>query len=152
MDTIDLKILEQLQINTKASMGEIADTIGLSEPACYRRVRQLRSSGVIEREVAIVKPKSMGWPLSMMVLVTLERDHSSIVNQFLARMNKQSEVLDSWYVTGDYDLILQVIATDMEGFDEFTQRVLHKDDSVKNFKTLVVMRHSKESGAIPPAP
>ncbi len=151
MDSIDFKILEQLQLNAKASMGDMADKVGLSEPACYRRVRQLRECGVIEREVAIVKPKNMGWPLSMMVLVTLERDNSSVVNQFLTRINKESEVLDSWYVTGEYDLVLQIIAKDMESFDEFSQRVLHKDDSVRYFKTLVVMRHSKDNGAIPPS-
>lgn len=151
MDSVDLKILEQLQIDAKASMASIADAVGLSEPACYRRVRQLRGSGVIEKEVAVVKPKNMGWPLSMMVLVQLERDHSSIVNQFLTRINKEPEIVDSWYVTGDYDLVLKIVATDMEAFDEFTQEVLHKDDSVKSFKTLVVMRHSKMTGAIPPA-
>ena len=151
MDNIDLKILQQLQIDAKASMAEIAAQIGLSEPACYRRVRELRKSGVIEKEMAIIKPKTMGWPLSMMLLVELERDHSTIVNAFLSRINKQPEIIDSWFVTGDYDLVLQVIAADMEAFDQFTQQVLHKDNSVKNFKTLVVMRHSKAHGAIPPA-
>lgn len=149
MDVIDYKILEQLQIDAKSSMSALADQVGLSEPACYRRVRHLRKSGLIEREIAIVKPKNMGWPLSMMLLVTLERDHSSIVSQFLTRVNKEPEIIDSWYVTGDFDLVLQVIAKDMEAFDDFTQRVLHKDDSVKNFKTLVVMRHSKVIGPIP---
>lgn len=151
MDNIDLKILQQLQIDAKESMAEIAAQIGLSEPACYRRVRELRKSGVIEKEMAIIKPKTMGWPLSMMLLVELERDHSTIVNAFLSRINKQPEIIDSWFVTGDYDLVLQVIAADMEAFDQFTQQVLHKDNSVKNFKTLVVMRHSKAHGAIPPA-
>tara|TARA_R110001583_G_scaffold66881_2_gene191747 strand:- start:2129 stop:2587 length:459 start_codon:yes stop_codon:yes gene_type:complete len=151
MNLIDLKILEQLQMDAKASMSYIAEKVGLSEPACYRRVRELRKSGVIEKEIAIVKPKNMGWPLSMMVLVELERDHSSIVNQFLTRINKQPEIINSWFVTGDYDLVLQIIAADMEAFDEFTQKVLHKDNSVKNFKTLVVMRHSKANGPIPPS-
>jgi len=151
MDVSDLKILEQLQLDAKASMGTIAERVGLSEPACYRRVRQLRNSGLIEREIAIVKPKNMGWPLSMMLLVTFERDHNSVVNQFLARINQEPEVLDSWFVTGDFDVVLQVIATDMEAFDQFTQRVLHKDDCVKTFKTLVVMRHSKANGPIAPA-
>lgn len=151
MNLIDLKILEQLQMDAKASMSYIAEKVGLSEPACYRHVRELRKSGVIEKEIAIVKPKNMGWPLSMMVLVELERDHSSIVNQFLTRINKQPEIINSWFVTGDYDLVLQIIAADMEAFDEFTQKVLHKDNSVKNFKTLVVMRHSKANGPIPPS-
>ena len=151
MDTIDLRILEQLQIDNKTAMGTLAEKVGLSEPACYRRVRELRASSHIEKEVAVVKPKTMGWPLSMMLLVQLERDHGSVVNQFIDRINNAPEVLDTWYVTGDFDIVLQVIATDMEAFDEFTLEVLHKDDSVKSVKTLVVMRHSKIAGPIPPA-
>ncbi|WED24301.1 Lrp/AsnC family transcriptional regulator [Vibrio sp. JC009] len=151
MDKIDLKILEQLQVDAKESMSSLAEKVGLSEPACYRRVRQLRASKLIEKEVAVVKPKTMGWPLSMMLLVQFETDKNQIVNQFINRINQAPEVLDSWYVTGDFDVVLQVIAKDMEAFDEFTQRVLHKDDSVKSVKTLVVMRHSKAAGPIPPA-
>jgi Lrp/AsnC family leucine-responsive transcriptional regulator len=85
------------------------------------------------------------------LLVQLERDHGSVVNQFLDRINKTPEVLDSWYVTGDFDVVLQVIAADMQAFDQFTQDVLHKDDSVRSVKTQVVMRHSKMAGPIPPA-
>jgi Lrp/AsnC family leucine-responsive transcriptional regulator len=151
MDNIDLKILEQLQVDSKTSMAALAEKVGLSEPACYRRVRELRNSKHIEKEVAIVKPKTMGWPLSMMLLVQLERDHGSVVNQFIDRINRAPEVLDTWYVTGDFDIVLQVVATDMEAFDDFTHQVLHKDDSVKSVKTLVVMRHSKTAGPIPPA-
>ncbi|MEO9276046.1 Lrp/AsnC family transcriptional regulator [Marinomonas sp. 5E14-1] len=151
MDALDKKILEQLQIDAKASMSSIAEKVGLSEPACYRRVRQLRSSGVIEKEMAIVKPKTMGWPLSMLVMITFERDHNAIINSFLARVNKEPEVLDSWCVTGDHDVVLQVLSTDMEAFDDFANRVLHKDDSVKYFRTLVVLKHSKANSPVPPA-
>lgn len=151
MDALDMKILEQLQIDAKAAMSSIAEKVGLSEPACYRRVRHLRNRGVIEREVAIVNPKNMGWSLSMLVMVTFERDHNSIVNKFLARVNKEPEVVNSWVVTGDHDVVLQVLSTDTDAFDEFTNRVLHKDDSVKYFRTSVVLKHSKAHGAVPPS-
>lgn len=151
MDTLDMKILEQLQINAKASMSSIAEKVGLSEPACYRRVRQLRNQNLIEREMAIIKPKNMGWPLSMLVMVSFEKDHTSILNNFISRVNKEPEVLDSWFVTGDYDIVLQVVATDMEAFDDFTNRVIYIDQHVKFIRTLVVLKHSKAHGPIPPA-
>lgn len=151
MDALDMKILEQLQIDSKAPMSVVAEKVGLSEPACYRRVRQLRNSGMIEREVAIVNPKNMGWPLSMLVMVTFEREHNAIINQFLTRVNKQPEVLNSWVATGDHDVVLHVLSTDTEAFDDFTHRVLHKDDSVKYFRTSVILKHSKAHGAIPPS-
>lgn len=70
---IDRRILETLQLDTHVPVTLLADRVGLSIPACYRRIRRLREIGVIVREVAIVSPKTLGWPLSMIVLITLEK-------------------------------------------------------------------------------
>ena len=85
----------------------------------------------------------------MIVLIRLTRDHNKIVNSFLSRIDKEPMVLDSWFVTGEYDLVLRVVAKDMEQYDSFSQEVFHKDESVQHFKTLVTMRHSKVSGPVP---
>lgn len=132
-------------------MPDLAARVGLSAPACYRRVRALREAGAIEREVALVSPRTMGWPVTMVVLVTLERDRGRIVEEIVARLRQAPEVTDVWYVTGDHDLVLHVAATDMAGYDAFTHRVLHADEHVRSFKTLVVMRQAKRMGALPPA-
>ena len=152
LDKFDESLLELLQRDAKQSMADVAAAVGLSEPACYRRIRRLRDTGVIEREVAIVRPRTMGWPLSMIVLVTLETDRSEVVDGLIRRMRPIGEVLDVWYVTGDQDLVLHVIARDMEYFDRFARRVLHSDANVRSFKTLVVMRHDKKLSPIPAMP
>ena len=60
----------------------------------------MRESGLIEREVALVAPSTMGWPITMLVLVTLERDHGRIVDEMIASLQREPEVMDLWYVTG----------------------------------------------------
>ena len=72
-DKFDLLILAELQQDVRLPTPELAHRVGLSAPACYRRVRALRESGLIEREAALVAPATMGWPITMLVLVTLER-------------------------------------------------------------------------------
>lgn len=132
-------------------VADLAARVGLSEPACYRRIRALRRQGVIQRDVALVSPRVMGWPVTMIVLVTLERDRARIVDEIVARLRASPEVTDIWYVTGDHDLVLHVAAADMASYDAFTQRALHADEHVRSFKTLVVMRQAKKAGALPPA-
>ena len=78
LDAFDLKILAALQRDARMPMPELAEEVGLSTPACYKRVRALREAGVIEREVAIVAPVSMGWPVTMIVLVKLEQDNARV--------------------------------------------------------------------------
>ncbi|WP_349920849.1 Lrp/AsnC family transcriptional regulator [Aeromonas veronii] len=149
-DKFDLLILSELQQDARLPIPELAHRVGLSAPACYRRVRELRETGLIEREVALVAPATMGWPITMLVLVTLERDHGRIVDEMIASLQREPEVMDLWYVTGEQDFVLQVAARDMQSYEQFTRRVLHAREQVRSFKTLVVMGQHKRCGALLP--
>ncbi len=149
LDKFDTAILALLQRDARQPITEIALSVGLSEPACYRRIKQLRENGVIDREVAVIKPQLMGWPVSMLVLVTLETDRTQVIDEWVKRLQGIDEVLDVWYVTGDHDFVLHVVARDMEYFENFARRVIHSNAHVQSFKTLVVMRHSKKLSPIP---
>lgn len=148
-DKFDLLILAELQ-DARLPIPELAHRVGLSAPACYRRARALRESGLIEREVALVAPATMGWPITMLVLVTLERDHGRIVDEMIGVLKGEPEVMDLWYVTGEQDFVLQVAARDMASYEQFTRRVLHAREQVRSFKTLVVMGQQKRCGALLP--
>jgi Lrp/AsnC family leucine-responsive transcriptional regulator len=149
-DKFDLLILAELQQDARLPIPELAHRVGLSAPACYRRVRALREAGLIEREVALVAPATMGWPITMLVLVTLERDHGRIVDEMIVCLKGEPEVMDLWYVTGEQDFVLQVAARDMQSYEQFTRRVLHAREQVRSFKTLVVMGQHKRCGALLP--
>ncbi|WP_323965732.1 Lrp/AsnC family transcriptional regulator [Aeromonas hydrophila] len=150
-DKFDLLILAELQQDARLPIPELAHRVGLSAPACYRRVRALREAELIEREVALVAPATMGWPITMLVLVTLERDHGRIIDEMIASLQGEPEIMDLWYVTGEQDFVLQVAARDMQSYDLFTRRVLHAREQVRSFKTLVVMKQHKRCGALLPA-
>lgn len=143
LDAADYRLLELLQEDARMPMSKLAELVDLSEPACYRRVQRLKRDGVIEREVAVIAPRTMGWPLTMIVLVTLERERTAILDQFIRKLQSVPEIVDAWYVTGDYDFALRIVARDMESFERMTRDVLYADNFVKNFKTLVTMRSVK---------
>jgi Lrp/AsnC family leucine-responsive transcriptional regulator len=149
-DAFDLRILTALQRDARVPMPELAEQVGLSAPACYRRVRALRESGAIEREVALVTPDAMGLSVTMIVLVTLERDKGRIVDELVSKLRAAQEVIDIWYVTGDHDLVLHVAAENMSTYDAFTRRALHAEEHVRSFKTLVVLQHPKRAAPLTP--
>ena len=151
LDGFDRKLLEILQVDCQRPVAAIAGAIGLSAPACYRRMRRLRAEGVIEREVAIVRPRTLGWSLSMIVLVMLEREGSRTIVEMARTFEAEPAVAEAWHVTGDFDLALKIIARDMEGFDELAQRLFSADERVRSFKTLVMMREMKARSPIPVA-
>jgi Lrp/AsnC family leucine-responsive transcriptional regulator len=148
-DRFDLKLLELLQTDTQRPIAEVAAVVGLSVPACYRRIRQLRVSGAIEREVAVVRPKTLGWPLSMLVMVTLDREGARTIEEMATLFRKEPEVVEAWNVTGDHDLVVRMIARNMESYDELVQRLFSANDNVRSFKTLVVIREVKPASPVP---
>lgn len=151
LDEFDLKLLKLLQVDAQQPIAAIAADVGLSAPACYRRIRRLRKTGAIQREVAVVHPRTLGWPLSMIVLVTLEREGASTVDEMMRVLQKVPEVVEAWNVTGDHDFAVRMLARDMEGYDELVRRLFAANERVRSFKTLVVIRQVKEMSPVPVA-
>lgn len=149
LDSFDLKLLELLQADVQQPVAALAEKVGLSAPACYRRIRRLRETGVIEREIAVVRPRTLGWPLSMIVLVTLERETADTVSEMFEIFRREPEVMEAWNVTGDHDFAVRIIARDMESYDDLVRRLFSADERVRTFETLVVIR---ETGGMKPVP
>jgi Lrp/AsnC family transcriptional regulator, leucine-responsive regulatory protein len=149
LDSFDLRLLELLQCDAQRPVAELAAAVGLSAPACYRRIRRLRADGVIEREVAIIRPRTLGWPLSMIVLVTLERETAHTIKEMMEIFRGEPEILEAWNVTGDHDFALRIVARDMEGYDELAQRLFAANEKIRGFETLVVIREVKPFSPVP---
>lgn len=151
LDAFDRKLLERLQVDAQTPISVLAGEIGLSAPACYRRIRRLRDTGAINREVAVVHPRTLGWPLSMLVLVTMERENARTVDEMVRMLKDVPEVIEAWNVTGDHDFVVRMLARDMESYDELVRELFAADDRVRSFKTLVVIRQVKDASPVPVA-
>ncbi|WP_419831311.1 Lrp/AsnC family transcriptional regulator [Endozoicomonas atrinae] len=93
LDRIDRRILTVLQENNRLTNVELAEQIGLSPPACLKRVRQLRESGVIISDVSLVNPELSGNKMTMLVSVEMERDRKDIYAQFQNSINRAPDCL-----------------------------------------------------------
>ncbi|MGY2843471.1 Lrp/AsnC family leucine-responsive transcriptional regulator [Bradyrhizobium sp. USDA 4509] len=148
-DRTDARILELVQKNNRLISEVIGELTGLSATACQRRLKRLRSEGIIEADVSIVSPKAVGAPIQMLVLVTLERERSDIIDRFKKAIKTSVEVVNGFYITGDADFVLYIIARSMEDYEQFTRRFFYENPDIKGFKTMVVMDRVKASLAVP---
>lgn len=149
LDRADALLLEAVQRNNRLTSEELARIAHLSPTACQRRLKRLRETGVIEADIAVVSPKAAGRPITMIVLVSLERERADIVDRFKQAIRNTREVMIGYYVTGDADFILVVTARDMEDYEQFTRRFFYENPDIKGFKTLVVMDRVKAGFAFP---
>lgn len=148
-DRIDARILEIVQKNNRLTSEVISKLAGLSATACQRRLKRLRSDGIIEADVSIVSPKAVGRPIQMLVLVSLERERSDIVDRFKKAIKASAEVVNGFYVTGDADFVLYMTARSMEDYEQFTRRFLYENADIKGFQTMVIMDRVKTGFAVP---
>lgn len=149
LDRADIAILEAVQRNNRLTSEELADMVNLSPTACQRRLKRLRAEGVIESDVSIISTKAVGRYITMIVMVSLERERADIVDRFKTAIRNTKEVMIGYYVTGDADFILVVTAKDMEDYEAFTRRFFYENYDIKGIKTLVVMDRVKASFAFP---
>ncbi|QRM32186.1 Lrp/AsnC family transcriptional regulator [Microvirga sp. VF16] len=143
LDRIDAAILEIIQRNNRVTSEELGGLVNLSPTACQRRLKRLRTEGVIEADVAIVSPKKVGRSVTMIVLVSLERERADIVDRFKSAIRSTREVMIGFYVTGDADFLLIVTAKSLEDYEQFTRRFFYENHDIKGFKTMVVMDRVK---------
>ncbi|KRR29010.1 Lrp/AsnC family transcriptional regulator [Bradyrhizobium retamae] len=148
-DRIDARILEIVQKNNRLTSEVIGEMVGLSATACQRRLKRLRSEGIIESDLSIVSPKAVGRPIQMLVLVTLERERSDIIDRFKKAIKSSAEVVNGYYVTGDADFVVYISARSMDDYEQFTRRFFYQNSDIKGFKTMVILDRVKVGFAIP---
>ncbi|MCW8889284.1 MAG: Lrp/AsnC family transcriptional regulator, partial [Sedimenticola sp.] len=108
LDRIDERILNQLQKDNQISNLKLAEQVGLSPPACLRRVKRLRDEQVITGDVSLVDPQIAGHNINIIVEVEMERDHLELSAQFRKSIMASPEVTQCYAVTGEVDFILVV--------------------------------------------
>lgn len=149
LDEFDFRLLGAVQENNQLTAQELAERVHLSPVSCLRRLKRLREEKVIVKDVAILDPVSVGQPLQMLVLVSLERERADMIDEFKRAVLQTKEIVQCHYVTGDVDFVLLVSAASMADYDAFTQRFFFENKNLRRFSTLVVMNQVKYLAALP---
>lgn len=152
LDSNDYAILALLQANARERMEDIAAQTGLSVATVQRRIKILKTDGVIAHETAVIQPDRVGFDMTFLVMVELERERLVELEAFKKQIDAEPQVQQSYYVTGDFDFVLVVLARNVEHFKLLTQRLFFENANVKRFRTSLVMDRIKVSLTVPLEP
>ena len=143
LDEYDKKLLRLLQQNNRMTADELGEIVSLSASAVQRRLKRLRDEKIIEADVSIVSPAAAGIGITCIVDVVLQEGNSKALEKFKSAMRTLREVMQCYFVTGTYDLVLIVNTRDMAHYEEFSKKWLMDNLNVKHFYTHVVMDRVK---------
>ncbi|CUH85979.1 Lrp/AsnC family transcriptional regulator [Thalassovita mediterranea] len=145
MDSKDLDILRLMQRNARLTAEAISQDVGLSPPAVQKRLKKLRETGAIEREIAVLSPSKLGRDMTIIVEVILERESRAHLDEFKRKMRDAPCVQQCYYTTGEADFLLILTVQDIKEYEAFTQAHFFDESNISRFKTAVVMDRVKAS-------
>ena len=145
----DRQILAALQRDSRLTMQELADKVGMSSSAAWRRVKSLEEAGIIDRYAVIVNPKKAGFGLSSMVHVSLARHEQANVEHFVREVLRHPEVLECFATSGEADFHLRVVVEDINAYNAFLDDFIFKLPGVSQVRSNIVLKEIKADTALP---
>ncbi len=124
LDQIDRHIIRALQQDSSIPQRELADLVGLSQNACWRRLQALNKRGILQGSVARIDRRKLGLDLVVFVLVRTPRHSTDWLTSFRRAVLNTPEIVDVFRIAGDYDYMFKVITRDMTSYDAVYQRLI----------------------------
>jgi DNA-binding Lrp family transcriptional regulator len=148
LDSIDLTILNILQLNSKINIKEIALKVGLTQTPTYERIKRLEKSGVIEKYIAVIDRAKVGFTIEVFCQVTLQVHSRALINKFELAVQRMNEVMECFHVAGNYDYLLKVVVKDMKSYQSFLKNKLSVLDSVANVQSTFILSATKNNSIL----
>ncbi len=149
LDDIDKRILRVLHRDGRIANNDLAREVGLSPSPCLRRVKLLEEAGVIDRYVAVLNPAKVGKGLTFFTRIRLDKQDEETLQTFAKEILKLPQVLECYFMLGDYDAMIRVVAADIEDYRRFQSEYLSRIKGVQNLKTDVPSQTVKQTSEMP---
>lgn len=148
-DATDIKILQQLQTNSRQTVKELAQTVNLSTTPAFERVKKLEREGYIKKYVAVLDAEKLN--CGFVAYCFLKMKQHSYENDVRIEEAVQSipEIVECYNISGEYDFMLKIYAKDMKAYREFLLRMLGELDCIGSVNSMFMLGEVKNSYQIP---
>jgi len=148
IDTIDRRILAELQREGTLSVDQLSERVSLSRNACWRRMRRLEDDGVITGRVALVDADKLGLGLSVFILIRTSNHDPDWLAKFRGAVTSFPEITGVYRMSGDLDYVLRARVADVKAYDRLYQRLIAKVP-LSDVSASFVMEEIKETTVVP---
>lgn len=121
LDDLDLRLLDALQRNGRATFAELGAIVGLKPPAVHERVKRLERRGHIRGYGARLDGPRLGYALTAFVSCYTSPDCD--YDDFMRRLSALPEVCEVHSVAGEESYICKVVTRSTEHLDDLLGRL-----------------------------
>src|SRR5262245_8761782 len=149
LSPIDRKILRLLQHDADLSAAEVAEKVELSQSPCWRRIHRMQEDGLIERKVALLNPRLLGFSITVFVNIKLSAHGRNNLTEFEEAIVGYPEVLECYTMAGGSDYLLKVVARDIASYERFLRDQLLQRPHVLEAHSNIAMSEVKRTTELP---
>ncbi|RSD28937.1 Lrp/AsnC family transcriptional regulator [Vibrio pectenicida] len=149
LDKVDRKILALLQQDSTLSLNDLAEVVNLTTTPCWKRLKKLEESGVIEKRVALLNPDKLNLSFTAFVLVKTSDHSHEWYKHFVSTAGEFPEVMEFYRMAGEYDYMMKVQVKDMQCFDNFYKKLVNSVAGISNVTSTFAMEPLKYTTALP---
>jgi len=140
-----MAILRVLLLDSRKTLQEIGQEVGLSPTSCWTRIKKLEAQSVIKRYTIDVDPAKLGYHDSVIVQVTLESHTDETLYDFGRVLATIPEIQEAYLVSGDYDYYIRIAVRDTRDYERLLREKLYKIPGIRHSKSHFVLRVLKET-------
>ncbi len=135
IDELDFKILHLLYRNPELTYGKIAEKLKTNAVTVHNRLKKLKTEKLLRERIA-VSPQVFGKGITAFIQVSTvpgqEREVAEVIT-------KVPEVLKIKGTTGDFDLLVEIVARDIDELQQLVMGRIRTLDGVVRTSTLLVL-------------
>jgi DNA-binding Lrp family transcriptional regulator len=148
LDEKDIAILKLLQQNAKATFAEIAKAVHLSTTPVHDRIKRMEQSGVIKQYATLLDVGKINKTLTVICYVSLKEHNKNAGTKFIRSILDMPEVIECFSISGEFDFMLKVMASNMETYYDFHVNKLSQADNVGHIQSVFVMGVVKDTHVV----
>ena len=124
IDKIDHALLALLQTDASLSQRELAERVGLSQNACWRRLQRLTEAGVLQGSRAVIDAARLGLGLTVFIMLRTRHHDDAWARRFRARIESLPQIVEFHRIGGEWDYMAKAVTTGMAGYDALYKRLI----------------------------
>ncbi|MCG7499875.1 Lrp/AsnC family transcriptional regulator [Vibrio sp. Of7-15] len=149
LDRVDRQLLSLLQQDGTLALADLAEAVNLTTTPCWKRLKRLEESGILQKKVALLDPEKLGLSFIAFVQIKTSNHSHEWYSCFVETVSEFPEVMEFYRMAGEYDYMMKVLVADMKSFDHFYKKLVNSIEGLTNVTSTFAMEPLKYTTALP---
>jgi Lrp/AsnC family transcriptional regulator for asnA, asnC and gidA len=139
-DDLNREIIKMLQVDGRRSYKDIAKALKVSEGTIRNRIQSMKEAGAL-RIVAVADPTAISYKADAMIGLKVAPGHT--IEEVSERLGISDDVVYILWVSGRYDLLIEIVTNDRSNFLEFLETQIHSQPDIASSETMTGLKNFK---------